>query len=332
MQRACSCPAVEASRGVALVVALLVLAVLAALATMSANEFMLSLRRSQNVLRSEQAWEYLLGAEQLAVLLMEADPDPSVDHLGEIWAQGMQAYQIEGGWLRGSIEDLQGRFNVNLLVRARVENELPPAVPSTENERRFVRLLRAVGGDEVDEHLAQALTEAVIDWIDADIEETGFGGAEDSSYGNREPPFRPANRPVVSLSELRLLPDMTSTLYEHLAPHLSAWPQQGAAINVNTATEAVLSSLGGRGLTPLDASALDNLIAARGEEGWSDLNEFTQLPLWPEPPPADELSVRSDWFLLHTEVEFEDFFWRLESVLERRGNEVHIVARSLGGL
>jgi general secretion pathway protein K len=329
-------------RGVVLVIALLVLGVVAGLATMLGNEFMLSLRRSENQLRSEQAWQYLLAAEELAALLLENDRDLERDHLGEIWAQEMPPYQIDGGWLRGRIEDLQGRFNVNSLRRNPPEQGLPPPVPASENEKRFVRLLQFAGGEAVDLGRAQALTEAIIDWIDTDREETGFGGAEDGFYGSREPGFRPANQPLRSLSELRLLPDMEPELYQLLRRQLSIWPDNGAPINVNTAGPALLAALAVAPPGALGEVDVQALLEARGDaeglpepdpsKGFENTDAFVGDPAWPEPPPPDNLAVASNWFLLTTEVEYQGLYWQMESVLERVEGQVRVRARALGGL
>lgn len=318
--------------GVALVVALLVLGVIAAVATVLAHEFALTLRRSQNVLRSEQAWEYLLGAEQLAALMIAGDEEPARDHFGELWAQGMQAYPIDGGWLRGGLEDLQGRFNINQLRRSAPAEGLPPPVPATEAERRFMRLILAVGGEEADENIARATTEALIDWLDADIEETGFGGAEDNAYGDLEPPYRPANRPAQSTSELRLLADMSPELFNALESHVSAWPPGGSAINVNTATRPVLASLAPEGLQPLDVQSVDQLAEAQVNEGFNDVAGFAEAPAWGGELPVDGLDIKTEWFLLRTEVEFEGLFWQMQSVLSREDGRVRVMARSIGEL
>ena len=334
MQRACFCPSapIRSHRGVALVIALLVLGVISGLATLLANEFALTLRRSQNLLRSEQAWEYLLGAEQLAALLIASDTEPERDHLGETWAEGMQAYPIDDGWLRGEFEDLQGRFNINVLKRQVAEDKVAPPVPNTEYERRFMRLLLAVGGGDVDESMARGLTESLLDWLDEDIEETGFGGAEDNAYSKRGPPYRPTNGPALSVSELRLLEGMTPELYKALAPHVTTWPVAGAGININTATPPVLAALAPGGLTPLAEGAVNGLLEARGEEGYEDLATFRDLPAWQEEAPTEGLEVRSDWFLLRTEVEYQGLFWQMQSVLGRRGTDIRVMARALGEL
>ena len=110
-------------RGAALVVALLVFALCTALIVAMKGEFDRFYQRAANVMQAEQAYAYLRGAEDLAAMALlidyDADKDSEQprDELGEIWARPTTPYALdEGGWLVGSLEDLQGRFNLNSLV------------------------------------------------------------------------------------------------------------------------------------------------------------------------------------------------------------------------
>lgn len=110
-------------RGAALVVALLVFAVAAALMVGLQRDFTLQFQRGSNVFLGEQAWTYLMGAEDLAGVALGVDAiqdrarETPRDDLSEIWAQESTPYALEeGGWLMGSLSDLQGRFNLNNLV------------------------------------------------------------------------------------------------------------------------------------------------------------------------------------------------------------------------
>ncbi|MEQ9464614.1 MAG: type II secretion system protein GspK, partial [Haliea sp.] len=110
-------------RGVALVVALLVFGLSAALLVAMQSEFTLFYQRGSNLFVAEQGQAYLRGAEELATmaLVMDHDADQAReqprDDLTEVWAQQATPYPLdEGGWLVGSLEDLQGRFNLNTLA------------------------------------------------------------------------------------------------------------------------------------------------------------------------------------------------------------------------
>lgn len=110
-------------RGAALIIAMLVFALSATLLVALQREFALALQRGTNQLFSEQAWAYLIGAEELAKLALQADhlldarSATAADHLGELWAQPATPYPLDaGGWMTGQLTDLQGRINLNMLV------------------------------------------------------------------------------------------------------------------------------------------------------------------------------------------------------------------------
>jgi general secretion pathway protein K len=103
---------------------------------------------------------------------------------------------------------------------------------------------------------------AIRDWIDADDQRSGTNGAEDQDYLSQDPPYRAANQPFRSVSELMLVKGMTKELYAALQPYVAALPTTPPGsvvpanptnpanlggnvtpINVNTAPEPVLLSL-----------------------------------------------------------------------------------------
>ena len=120
-------------RGAALIIAMLVFALSATLLVALQREFSLALQRGTNQLFSEQAWAYLIGAEELAKLALQADhlldarSATAADHLGELWAQPATPYPLHaGGWMTGQLTDLQGRINLNMLVSDPV-TQTPPS-------------------------------------------------------------------------------------------------------------------------------------------------------------------------------------------------------------
>ena len=124
----------RSQRGAALIIAMLVFALSATLLVALQREFSLALQRGTNQLFSEQAWAYLIGAEELAKLALQADnlldarSATAADHLGELWAQPATPYPLDaGGWMTGQLTDLQGRINLNMLV-SDPATQSPPSV------------------------------------------------------------------------------------------------------------------------------------------------------------------------------------------------------------
>ena len=277
------CKSSRAERGAALVVAMLIFALVAALMVGLQRDFTLTLQRGTHQLFSEQAWAYLIGAEELAVIALQADSradaraEVASDHLGEVWARPPTPYPLDaGGWMSGRIEDLQGRLNLNLLAELQsggqttsdandagdaedtskemaVDN--PPQQTASAaaddptrrwnaTQKMFIRLLQALGEASLPLEEAMALTEAVTDFIDHDAERR-LSGAEEGDYRYADYPYLPANRALASVSELRAVRGMTEPVYLALAPLVTAWPDGGGRLNILTCPLPVLRSVNG---------------------------------------------------------------------------------------
>jgi len=83
----------------------------------------------------------------------------------------------------------------------------------------------------------------LIDWVDGDdIRQSG--GSEDDYYQGQDPPYRAANRPLLSVEELALVEGFDGPLMEALRPYLTVFPYaDGGGINPNTAPTWVLALL-----------------------------------------------------------------------------------------
>lgn len=273
-------------QGIALIKAMLVVALATSVAVAMVSRQQFDIRRTGNLLQTDQASLYADGVEAWAAQLLRRDvADNKVDHAGEDWASSLPPIPVEGGSVGGHIEDLQGRFNINSLVSA--------GKVDTKALERFRRLLQAL---EINTDIAVA----VADWLDSDQEPGYPGGAEDDSYTSLERPYRCANAPMLDPSELLLIKGIDAEIYERLRPHVSALPE-GAKININTATSPVLMSIA-KELSPSDA---DVLIEGRGEKGYEDVSEFmSQTALAGRELDAGILSVSSDYFLIVAEIQF----------------------------
>jgi general secretion pathway protein K len=107
--------------GVALITVLLIVFLASTAAVSLASVQQLTIRRSTLLLHREQARLYALGAEQWAVAVLKRDQQSNqdnVDDLSEPWANLPPSLPIEGGKISARIEDLQGRFNLNNLIKS----------------------------------------------------------------------------------------------------------------------------------------------------------------------------------------------------------------------
>jgi len=346
-------------RGAALIVALLVFAIASALMVGLQRDFTLQLQRGSNSFLQEQAWVYLEGAENLAAMGLRLDAaqdsasDSPRDDLTELWAQEATPYPLdEQGWLLGSLEDLEGRFNLNGLVAGeaavsegeRDSSALGSSNPSASNigasklsvqQKQFIRLLQTLEDVEIGVSEARALTDAVIDFIDRnDVPRPD--GAEAEAYRNLMPAYRPSNRSLASVSELRAVKGFTPEIYQALAPWVSVWPSDSSKLNIHTAPVTLLRSLNTDDqLEPLPLFDAQRLSELRSAGEFSDLDTFLADPAF-SGGVTDELRTilgeTSDWFLLRAQVEIAGREQRLYSVLERDGQRVVSRYRSLGEL
>lgn len=288
---------------------------IAALATMvSANlawDNALDVRRTMVLLGRDQAVQVAFGAESWVASILNQDlQETNTDHLGEIWAAELPGLPIEGGEVFGSIEDLQGRFNVNSLVDDNGEIDQRAL-------EQFRRLLESLSLDPRFAGIAA-------DWIDANREASFPDGAEDGIYTAFAPPYRPPNQILTSATELAALDGMNKETWNVLEPHVTALPGS-ATLNVNTATPAVLQSLSEN----IDVADVERLIAEREGSGFADVNRTFDPLLAGQNPLA--IGETTNYFQLKVVVRIDTVRVTLYSTLYRSPNGgVAAVTRSFG--
>jgi general secretion pathway protein K len=197
-------------RGVALLVALLVVALAVILVAALLDRGELALARTRNVLRGEQAEAYALGldtyAAQVLMATHGASPDPDTNM--SPWAAPLPAQPVPGGVIAASMRDLNGCFNLN---------NLAPGNPTTW-QTTFEGLLKAL-------QLDAQLRIAVQNWLDIDKVHD-----EENFYLAQAVPYRARGGLFAHVSELRLVRGVSSEVYARLAPHVCALPP-GTTIN-----------------------------------------------------------------------------------------------------
>lgn len=357
-------------QGAALVIALLVFALAAALMVGVQRDFRLQLQRSTNTFFAEQGWSFLLGAESLAELALRLDADEDgrsdapVDSLLEVWAQPQAPFPLDGiGFLSGDLHDLQGRFNLNGLVESprqpngrrsgdgtldgqdlsgEGQGAPPPVSESNDPSKRlntqqrvFLRLLLSIEEAELNRAEATRLVERVSDFIDAD-RTPRLDGAESEVYLASAFPYRPPNRPLASVSELRAVDGITPELYRLIAPYLTVWPVEGSKVNILTAPPQLLAALAGDdAFEPLTPQEVTRIVELRSEGMITDVDTYLSDALFTNLTTTElreMIDVKSNWFLLDARVDIADRERRLYSVLHRQGRAVSVVHRTEGEL
>jgi general secretion pathway protein K len=217
-------------RGIALLVAILLVALGTMIAAAIAYENAMTARRGAATLALDQS-----------VLIGEAAEALAAYGLREVWRSDKAHTYIGQGWdkpvgpvevvpdvmLTASLEDLSGRFNLNSLVNA----------DGTVNQTSFTAFQQLLTYLEIEPKWAGY----IVDWIDPDIVPQNPDGAEDSVYMGQSPPYRTPNMYITSASELLALPGFGHERYKKLAPYVVALPID-AKLNICTASGMVLDA------------------------------------------------------------------------------------------
>ena len=247
--------------------------------------------------------------------------------LDDLWAQvGRVPIELEdGSWLRLVIEDSGSKLNLNavlqfddsgapnertaplldaLLAKAIDEIPLPPARKSYQRDLLVARLIDYVDADDVDSE----------------------GGAENEAFERGETTARTANRPLLSVDELRLVEGFDAQLVEALRPYITVYPFiSNHGVNVNTAPPHVLSLLyfdDGVDLRLAPEDVVRKLLEVRQDGGivcgdeqsgerCTPIHDIVENAIFPEP------SFGSEVFVVTAEARVGNVRRSVEAVVDR---------------
>lgn len=231
----------RSQQGIAVITVLLVIALATITVASMTGRQQIDIQRERNEAGIQMARSLAISGERFAAAVLyrdfQAGDRENTDSLEDDWAQTLPPVPINEATLSGCVVDMQGKFNLNNLVDG--EGKANPDFVD-----QFTRLLRVLNIDA-------AKAQAVVDWLDEDVNPTLPDGAEDDYYSGLELPYRSANTSLASVSELQLVKGFSPAVeeeradYELLIPHISALPVAAGFVplNVNTATPELLSSL-----------------------------------------------------------------------------------------
>lgn len=317
-------------QGTVLIMALLIVAIVAGLSIKFASDYQLGLLRAESRWHGQQARAYLYGVENLAITWLKED-DVSVDYFGEGWDTEIP-YEIEGGWLAGSLTDASSLFNLNNLNTPLVADKPANSFERySEPQRRFIRLLQCFEEYPLGQTEAIAILEAIVDWQDIDELESGFGGAESSFYESEEVPYKAANGPFKSLDELRLVRYMTPELMTLLRTYTTVLPA-AEEVNINTMPALLWRTLNAREqLEPLSIEDALQLQQALPAEGYykepTVLTEIWGQVLGVGSVDVTGLTVKTNYFWLRTQVALVEQQRVMLSLLHRTEAGIRVVQR-----
>jgi len=168
------------------------------------------------------------------------------DNAPEAWKRDgtVQSWSFDGVPVKVEIRDESAKIDINTATDALLHG-------------MFVSI-----GLEEDE--AARLTDAVLDWRDADSFKRP-NGAEEPEYRAAGLPYKPANAPFQAIEELQLVLGMRPEIYRRIEPMITVYSRQ-AGVNPQLASRDVLLAIPGVGVDQADQYiALREAARAQGQ-------------------------------------------------------------------
>ena len=318
---------IRQDRGAALVTVLLLVTVMSLGAVLTFDAMGFSIKRTGALRTYDQARQYAMGGEQLAVSVAETLSDTKTLMV----EPRAVSFAIDGGRIEGLISDHSNCFNVNSLVSRR---DTGVYVANEENGRQYIRLLVALG---LSDRQAEELRATLTDWIDSDGRALPLG-AEDYDYAALAEPYRTGNGLVADLSELRMVKGYEPATLDLLNRYLCADDSTDLSVlNVNSLTaeqSLLLVALIGGSFT-FDMAT--ELILARPGPGYGDVADFWLDPILAgrevEQTVRRQTSVRPNRFSSRVRVTYYDAVSHLNSEIKVDDSGVaRIMRHSVGVL
>jgi len=350
-------PTRKHSRGIALIMVMIAIAVFSGLAAALVFSMKVETRLARSAEDEQQLlWLGRSGVELARWVLSQHPPAEPYDSLNQIWAGGpggpaetnsalmgidLNNYPVGGGTVSLKMIDLERKANINTANTPELQQALT---------------LMGVGADDL-----SVVVDSIQDWIDQDTAPR-IAGAEDDYYQGLSPPYHCKNAPMDNLAELLLVKGVTPEMYwgggsTNHAPGTFRHPKLGFAtapgevpdysfglvelftpisngkININTADTNVLQMIPG-----MDAQSAASIVVQRagpdGVDGTEDDTPFrntAQLAAAGVNPQAIQqaaqyCSVGSSAFEVHVTAKIGDSSREFTAILWRNGLDVQVVS------
>lgn len=296
--------------GTALVTALFVIALVAALAAAIAWRLHFTMNRSANLQAQAKMYEASQAANAWA-----SEKIKIYSGLGNKNIRlplVMPALKIHSELVTATLYDAQSFFNVNNLA-----DQTNTTAPSG-----FLSLLSH--STDLKAPAARKLLSATKDWVQADnANQQQFS----TIYAAADPSYQAPHALMAHVSEFRLVNGVTANVYQALTPFLIALPTDNSAININTASAAILL-----GISPdMDAATVASIIQQRQNEPFLSVADFEHYGPVKKYKIDAKLTVKSQYFLLKTEVASQGKhlqWWSLLQFEEQLGSKKSVFVQT----
>jgi general secretion pathway protein K len=319
-----NCPGKEKmkdERGVAVVLALLVLGLVTAAvittATRSSRDGTLAIIY-ENKMKSYFLAEGGITAAKIA--LKEDGGINGYDTLDEIWSRPSPPISLGEGQVVVTVVDEESKLNVNSLIMGNGISE----------NMKMVALFDALL-EKLD--LDPSITASVLDWLDKDDTPRPQGG-EGAYYSGKKLPYTVKNDRLDSLFELKLVKGLDDKAYRILSPYLTT--VGSGRININTAPGTIIAIIA-RGEDPeyhalLSDSAVEEILRFREESPFEKVEDIKKVStsleeLYRKSRVRDLITTASTTFTVHVVSQVEKGTTRIVSRLYRKGKDVSEIYR-----
>ncbi len=294
-------------RGFVLVVVVLAVALLTGLVTVFINEVYVETGANRSSVDTTQGSLFASGGIAGALeLLTQSTANHSYSSLSDLWAKPILLDDPQGQ-LRISIEEENGKLNLNAIA-------LPNGSYNEAYHAIAVRLFKQL-------KLSLDPVDAIADWIDED-ETPHPGGAEADWYLGLKQPFRPRNKPLLTLEEIKRIKGV-ATLFEQLRPFVTVYGDQpagapAAPININTAPRELLLALDER----ITETLAQRIVEHRKATPFKHASELSQVPGMEQIAPTllTKISVKGSVYRIKAEGLVNGTTRSIEAVVRMTGS------------
>lgn len=290
---------IKKAKGGALLTALFIMTLVAIVATAMSTRLQLDIYRTRLVVTHDKLYLASQGVSFWAFdelgdkrnAFTKVDAQGMVDVFPKDMATIYPQVKLSGG-----LYDLQSKFNLNNLT----DKKYTPV---------FINLIgRIYSGINNTEKMD--LAQAVKNWI-SNYDLSQGKDSYTSYYLAQNPGYYPSRQLMKSVSEFRLIKDVTAPMYLAFEPFITTLPET-TAININTAPKKLLRALG-NGMSEAQAN---ELIMARGENGIKNMKDIGEL-IKKIDLPNDQITIESQYFLSVANASSDEFSLTVYTLLKR---------------
>ncbi|WP_340674175.1 type II secretion system minor pseudopilin GspK [Microbulbifer salipaludis] len=304
----------------ALITVLLVMVIAVAAVTHAVTRNRLAISRTSAILANTQLAEFVHGAEAWAIIALEKDFEEdrtatsASDNLLEPWAQKLVEFNPDNGKIRIQIKDLNSCFNVNNLAvtrRSGGDSGGASAGADTTDSKVLQRLVRNLGG-------RRETALAIEDWVDPGDTPLS-SGTEDTGYLGQDVAHRTPDTFITDISELSAGQGIEPQEWSAIAPELCALPESGTRINVNTASQELLSAM-------YPSANIPGLISQRESTPFVQMGDLSAFGI----TAGAELDFNSAYYVAHIAVQLgleNRQYWESTLKLDTTTGAVEVIQR-----